>query len=185
MLSVLASRLKVRKGLVKANHEQAWEEFILPVKSEAATVLTNKGTVTTSEDESSRVVMGDNFKLVIDKTSGIISSYQIQGREFMKQGPKLNFFRPPTEIDIRDRNGNRKWTAAGLDRLVAKADNMEVKPQEDGSLILVIPVSMTSDAQNIPAVMQYQIFGDGTFNVTSEVIIPKAVAAVAKVGFAD
>jgi beta-galactosidase len=100
----------------------------------------------------------------------------------MKQGPRLNFFRPPTENDIRDRNGYRIWEKAGLDQLEQTAQKPELKNQADGSLLLIFPVALKSPSSEFSAVVQYHIFGDGTFNISSEVNLPNSIAAVAKVG---
>ncbi|MCL3782020.1 DUF4981 domain-containing protein [Prolixibacteraceae bacterium JC049] len=173
---------KKRKGLVKAGHELAWDEFVLPVEAVTAKTLTNSKTVSFVKSEKNIVVSGEHFQLSIDKKSGVINSYQLEGREMMKQGPVLNFFRSPTENDIRDRNGNSKWTAAGLDNMTATAGDFDVKVDTNGTVLVVASVNMISEAVTIPSVVQYEIFGDGTFNVSVETNIPKQVVAVAKVG---
>ena len=173
---------KNRKGLVKAGHEQAWEEFLLPIKSDAYVSVENKGEIIVQQNEAEYVVWGEDYQLKIGAESGIISSYIFNGKEMMKQGPRLNFFRPPTENDIRDRNGYRIWERAGLDRLEQTAQKPELKNQADGSLVLIFPVTLKSASSEFSAVMQYHIFGDGTFNISSEVNLPSSIAAVAKVG---
>lgn len=173
---------KERKGLVKAGHEQAWEEFVLPLKAESYTILANTGSLKITDGETVKVVQGDNFELKIENNTGLITSYLLNGKEMLKQGPKLNFFRPPTENDIRDRNGNRKWEAAGLDKLEQKAEAPDIKNLADGSVVLVYPLSMESTSTQIGAVVQYHIFADGTINVAAEANVPASVGAVAKVG---
>lgn len=173
---------KQRKGLVKTGHEQAWEEFVLPVESSPVRLLTNSGDVLVQPLNGAQLISGKNFKLVIDSETGIISSYLLNGKELIKQGPKLNFFRPPTENDIRDRNGMRVWTSAGLDKLEQVAGTPEVKTQTDGSLLLIYPLSMKTPSIEFGAVAQYHVFADGTYTISTEVNLPKSVAAVAKVG---
>ncbi|MCY1723329.1 discoidin domain-containing protein [Prolixibacteraceae bacterium Z1-6] len=171
-----------RKGLVKAGHEQAWEEFELPVQAADFVTMENRGEISVQQNNNKHVVLGENYQLIIDSKTGIISSYIINGKETMKQGPLLNFFRPPTENDIRDRNGFRVWNQAGLDKLEQLAQNAEIKNQADGSVLLIFPVTLKSNATEFTAVMRYHIFGDGTFNISSEVNLPASIAAVAKVG---
>ena len=173
---------KKRKGLVKAGHEQAWEEFTLPIKPEAYSTVANNGKVSIENKGAVSVISGENFHLKIDANTGIITSYIIDGVELMKQGPRLNFSRPPTENDIRDGNGYRKWKAADLENIQQYAGKPEVREQADGSLVIIYPLSLKSSAVKFGAVIQYQIFADGTFNISSEVNIPKSVGAVAKVG---
>ncbi|MFV0269935.1 MAG: discoidin domain-containing protein, partial [Draconibacterium sp.] len=122
------------------------------------------------------------FHLTIDSNTGIISSYLLNGAELMTAGPKLNFFRPPTENDVRDRNGMRAWTSAGLDQMEQVAGSAEIKNQADGSLLVIFPLTMKTSTTEFDAVIQYQVFSDGTFTVSSEVNLPTTITAVAKVG---
>ncbi|HRX12707.1 MAG TPA: glycoside hydrolase family 2 TIM barrel-domain containing protein, partial [Draconibacterium sp.] len=85
---------KVRKGLVNAGHEQAWEEFELPAKAMQFTTIENKDKVLVQLENDEMLAYGENFQLTIDPKTGIISSYLLKGTEMMKQGPRLNFFRP-------------------------------------------------------------------------------------------
>ncbi|MCK3684537.1 glycoside hydrolase family 2 TIM barrel-domain containing protein [Maribellus sp. YY47] len=173
---------KKQKGLVKKGHEQAWEEFELPVQAAPFTAVANKGEVAVQQNGTTQVISGDNFRLTIESASGIISSYLLNGTELMTAGPKLNFFRPPTENDIRDGNGMRAWSAAGLDETEQVADNAKIQKQDDGSLLVVFPVTIKTRTTEFDAAIQYQVFGDGTFSVSSEVNLPATIRAVAKVG---
>lgn len=173
---------KKQKGLVKAGHEQAWEEFELPVQSQEYVVVENKGEISFQQTDGGNSIVGENFQMDIDTKTGIISSYLLNGTESMTQGPRLNFFRPPTENDIRDRNGLRTWNAAGLNELDQIAEKPEIKNQADGSKLIIFPLTLKSSSTEFSAVVQYQIFGDGTFTISSEVNIPASVSAEAKVG---
>jgi len=174
---------KERKGLVKAGHELAWEEFVLPTAYTPYTILNNTGMVSTKKEGDLLLVTGAGFRIAIDEKSGVLSSYQLNGEELVKEGPKLNFFRPPTENDVRDRAGYKKWKAAGLEQLTQKAGVMEIKDVDDGSKIVLVPVRMSSSTTTITAILQYQFFGDGTMHAVVDVNIPASVEAVAKVGF--
>lgn len=173
---------KKRNGLVMKGHEQAWEEFELPVQSQDYTIVENAGDLSVEQNETASIIKGKNFSLAIDSKTGIISSYLLNGKELVKQGPKLNFFRPPTENDIRDRNGMRAWSSAGLDNLEQLAGTANVKKSEDGTYLVIIPLTLKSSMLEFDAVIQYQVFGDGTFTVSTEVNLPDRVSAVAKVG---
>jgi beta-galactosidase len=173
---------KKHKGLVKAGHEQAWEEFELPVKAQLFTIIENKEKVSVQPENDKMLVFGENYKLTIDPKTGIISSYLLKGTEMMQQGPRLNFFRPPTENDIRDRNGLRAWNSAGLNKLEQIAGKPEILNQTDGTVLVIFPLTFKSNSTEFSGVVQYQFFGDGTFNISSEVNIPATVSAVAKVG---
>lgn len=48
-------------------------------------------------------------------TTGAIESYRFESNEFLRSPMLLNFYRAPTDNDIRDSNGAKSWKAAGLD----------------------------------------------------------------------
>jgi beta-galactosidase len=173
---------KKRMGLVKAGHEQAWEQFMLPVEPQPYKIVSNDGKITIEEKNGMQIVTGDDFRFTIDPQTGMISDYFFKGMKIMEQGPRLNFFRPPTENDIRDRNGYRKWESADLQNIKQTAKDHEVITQDDGSLVVVFPVTLKSSKTKFKGYLQYQIFADGTFTVNAEVNIPRSVGAVAKVG---
>ncbi len=173
---------KKQKGLVKKHHEQAWVEFELPVQAAPFTMVENTGEVLVQQGQNNQIISGKNFQLTIDSNTGAISSYLLNGTELMTVGPKLNFFRPPTENDVRDRNGMRAWTSAGLDKTEQVAGKAEIRNQADGSLLVIFPLTMKTITTEFDAVIQYQVFGDGTFTVSSEVNLPTTITAVAKVG---
>ncbi len=61
---------------------------------------------------------GRNFSVSVSTADGSIGSYIVDGRELLAAPLRYNFWRPPTENDMVDRNGARAWQ--GLDRLTAK-----------------------------------------------------------------
>jgi beta-galactosidase len=179
---VFSLTMKYRSGLVKAGHELAWEEFELPVDAHPAILLENSGKISSIQKDGSLVITGESFSMNIDMETGLIGSYLFKGREMMIEGPKLNFFRPPTENDIRDRNGNKKWEAAGLDQLIHHAEKPISKTIEDGSLLILFPLVLSAKETQINAQVQYQIFGDGSIQISSDVSIPGSIQAIAKLG---
>ena len=175
-------KTKERKGLVEKNHEQAWEEFILPIKPEPYNTTEINATVSTFEKDNIKVICGDNFQSEIDLKTGILKSYILNGEELLVRGPKLNFFRPPTENDIPDENGVKRWLEAGLDQLNQSAGNPEELHQNNGSFIIIFPLTLKSTTTTINAVIQYQFLADGTVKISAEADLPKKIRAVAKVG---
>ncbi len=176
-------RTKNRMGLVKANHEQAWEQFVLPISSQTPITIENQYPVEIiKNDHAVLALQGNSFNLSISKKTGWITSYLLNGKELLKQGPRLNFFRPPTENDVRDRNGYKKWKAAGLEKMVSQVNQTQIIKQPNGSLLVLFNMDMKSETATIPALVQYQIFADGTFKITTQLAIDKSISAVAKVG---
>ncbi len=173
---------KKRNGLVMKGHEQAWAEFILNDKSKGYATPKQTGTVTLSEKEGNKVIKGDNFIVMINNETGLLTSYMLKGKELLFKGPKLNFFRPPTENDIPDANGYNRWHEAGLDELQQTADTPEILSPDNGNIVMIYPLTLKSPSTNINAIMQYEFMPDGTINISAEANIPNQVRAIAKAG---
>lgn len=171
---------KETKGLLNAGHEIAWAEFELAIPSDKMTILHNKQKLHYEVSENSVTVKHNNFQILL--TDGLIKSYIMDSKELFVEGPKLNFFRPPTENDIRDQVGNRTWEAAGLNQLKTIADKALVTQLQDGSILILCPMKLVGKNHIIQAQIQYQFFEDGSFQVSPSVSIPKSIRAVAKVG---
>jgi beta-galactosidase len=104
----------------------------------------------------------------------------------MKQGPKLNFYRPVTENDVRDRHGKRAWHEAGLNSLTqGLSDKLEVQQVSGNHIRIMAPTNLKSmeTGTRIQAMQQYDIFADGSIQIGVVVELPRSVKAVAKVGY--
>jgi len=65
----------------------------------------------------------------IDYTTGLITSYKVQGKEMFTTPLKLCFYRAPTDNDRGGSGGTSyaaRWKEAGLDRLITKPGSCEV-----------------------------------------------------------
>jgi hypothetical protein len=73
--------------------------------------------------------------LVFDKQIGTISSWQYQETELIQRGPKINFWRAPTENDLNtwgDERAAIHWRQVGLDQLeecISSVSVVQPKPQ--------------------------------------------------------
>ncbi|WP_430810733.1 MULTISPECIES: glycoside hydrolase family 2 TIM barrel-domain containing protein [unclassified Carboxylicivirga] len=177
---------KERKGLVKAGHELAWEQFVLPVEAAKVTKSAEPGILSLTQDKASISLSGASFSLVLDKTSGVISTYLFGGRSLIEQGPTLNFYRPATENDVRDHHGQREWLKAGLNKLTQRLDgDIEITTVNEGHKRLELPLTIENKETNttIQAIQQYDVYADGTVVMSAFVQLPAKVKALAKVGY--
>ena len=86
-----------------------------------------------NENEQLLSVIGDNFNLEIDKATGLISNWLINGEAKLLQGPNDNFFRSPLDNDIGTSEADNidvnawasRWEAAGLNDLDVQCLNIE------------------------------------------------------------
>lgn len=177
---------KNHEGLVPQGHELAWEQFILPIKASSYSDSNKGDAIEVVQNDKEIELKGQNFRINISKVTGTVSDYVYKGMPIIKQGPKLNFYRPVTENDVRDSNGKREWQNAGLDNLFQKVSaDIEVINTADGLVRIMVPVVLenTDKRTKIQAIQQYEISTDGTINLSANIQMPGNVKAVAKVGY--
>ena len=116
----------------KAGHEIAWAQFKIPAKeNEIAAPALVISKISYSENKTALTVTGNDCSVVFDSIRGIISSYNLSGRKIISKGPKINFWRAPTD---NDRLGwgdqaqlEKKWRDAGMHWLQHRIDGFECK----------------------------------------------------------
>lgn len=67
--------------------------------------------------DSHITVTGGGFEVVIDKSTGLITSYEAAGTELLVSGPAPNFWRAPTDNDHGNGNGQHTRTRSGETRV--------------------------------------------------------------------
>ncbi len=112
-------RLKQDTPWANAGHEVAWEQFLLPVQV-LAMPLTPSGELQMEETAGQVTLRGEDFGLVFDKQQGALTSLRYAGRELLRQGPRFNVWRAPTENDnarFGAEKAAKQWRAVGYDQL--------------------------------------------------------------------
>ncbi|MBN1875415.1 MAG: DUF4981 domain-containing protein [Anaerolineae bacterium] len=128
--------LKLRFTLKEATlwadqgHEVAWVQFNIPfdVPEIQPVAVKSLPTLSLEQTDTQATVTGTDFCLIFDKAAGTLAALQYQGQELLKQGPKSNFWRAPTENDLsqwRERAAIQ-WREVGLDQLEEAVMSVEV-----------------------------------------------------------
>jgi beta-galactosidase len=118
-------------------HEIAWEQFKVPwdVPATSATPEDELPTLKFTETQDTAEVNGEDFQLVFDKQAGMIASWRYKNTELIQRGPRINFWRAPTENDLNtwgDERAAIHWREVGLDQLEESVSQVSVtqpKPQ--------------------------------------------------------
>ncbi len=118
-------------------HEVAWEQFKVPLVTPEVPVTLVEGlpALKLTETPDQAQVDGQTFRLVFDRQSGTIASFCYQETELIQRGPKINFWRAPTENDLNtwgDERAAIQWRAIGLDQLeesISYVSVIQPKPQ--------------------------------------------------------
>ena len=112
----------------------AWEEMLLPWGSRSAPApATAAGKATFLADAEKIILTGGKTVAVIDKKTGMLSSWKIDGNELLLSPLRLNFWRPPTNNDegAKFPRSLAVWRRAGQN---ASATGVEARDEGNDAL---------------------------------------------------
>jgi beta-galactosidase len=87
-------------AMIPAGHIVATEQYKLPVFAPLAEAKTALGKLQVKTTSDSYVFAGNGFTIRFDRKTGTLSSYNFKGDELIKEGPRPQFWRAPTDNDF-------------------------------------------------------------------------------------
>jgi beta-galactosidase/evolved beta-galactosidase subunit alpha len=113
----------------KAGHEVAWAQFAMPWKTPAvAPVARASMPKLTSEESATRLTLGGrDFHITFDKVRATLASWSSAGEALLHSGPRMNFWRAPTDNDRLGQGFAGSWKKDGVHWLQHRVDGVEVK----------------------------------------------------------
>ena len=175
--------LKENTSWASLGHEMAWDQLELPWKKATSMHALTKVSKPMFQETSEFVtIAGTDFEYAFSKTSGKLVSIKVQGKELVKDGPKLNVWRAPLANDIdqwatwRSNLTNRQpgmgdfpaggWYTYGIENLKFKLDNFSVSQSETS---IIIDVNDHAEGINYSTAFDnhylYTIEGSGEMNI--------------------
>ena len=145
--------------LVPAGHEVAWDQYQIPVVKESSQVnVSAMRPMMFEQNDTVATITGSDFTVIINKQSGVISSFKSGNTELIKTPLIPDFWRAPTDNDFG--NGMQKrcavWRYAGSKR---KTDEVTIK--QVGQQLIVVSVSNSLPETNSKVSTKYKIYGSG------------------------
>lgn len=156
----LSLTLKEMKNWADAGFEVAWEQFIL--QQQNTPEITGSKKLQVKETDTGLTVFNKSFSANINKQSGMLTQYQFNGKDILKQGMKTNYWRAGTDND----------RAAGLPRVMevwkSAPKNAMVTDFRYKSLDQLITVKTTRKLLSGAAdeMLTYTINGEGQIQLT-------------------
>jgi len=153
--------LKNAQPFKEPGFEIAHEQFKLPW-SIPKQVTTTEYPSLSIQNENDISVIGENFVVTFDKSSGVISSYEINGYELIQNGPQINFWRPPNDND----KGSNMIGRLGIWRDVSNQVKLiDLKAEQISESI----VKITADYELAPIggkqTIVYSLYSDGKIEI--------------------
>lgn len=148
----------------KKGHQVAWEQFKMPFEVSPAPLadVNSFGDLSSEETDESIRIKGNDFEVVISKSTGMLTSYDLDGQKIIKNPLEPNFWRPPTDNDIGSGMPRRQgiWKKAAHD---LRANSVKLTKINNRAIRVSSDVSLKSIHSSIE--IQYTIFGDADIEV--------------------
>ncbi len=163
---LISFKLKDDTNWAKAGHEIAWEQFIIPGKMASHDQEENKANINFTENDHSFEIKGEHFKYIINKKSGLFSSLEFNGYQYLESGPGFNVWRAPLANDT-DPWGSHQFTknhytpglgrsidnqlrTLGMRNLISEADEIIAEQVSNGKVqIKILAFSHSSSGTNL------------------------------------
>lgn len=170
-------KLKNREGLLPAGHVVAKDQLTLNPYKAPSMELKNRTQSNVAEsapavqenDYRYLIISGEAFRIEMDKHSGFMTKYEVNGKELIQEGAALkpNFWRAPTDNDF----------GAGLQRKYRAWKNPEMKQtafthrMENNLVIVEAAYDMPSVSAKLN--LTYVINNAGAVKVTQKLVADK------------
>ncbi len=159
----LSLKERVERLWCEPGHEIAFGQFILPIKqAELQEVKAVIGAVEIQVKSDLLVVSGDDFSVGFDQVTGILTSYQVNDKELLKEGLVPNFWRAMTDND----RGNQLDQRSAIWRSVGETRELTAFTyQANKDRIIVKTVYQLPTANNSKLELVYTVSGLGEVKI--------------------
>jgi beta-galactosidase len=185
----ISFRLAQETSWASKGHEIVWAQLPLLVQVPPKEVLPleNLPDLLMEEDEQSVTLRGMDFEAVFNKSDGLLAAYRSRGRDLIPVGPRENYFRAPTDIDLLCGNppaSIHKWRAAGLDRLERKQVSFDIIPHSAKMVAFHVRSRLSAPdvTDGIDSEVTYHVYGNGEITIRNTVSIDGRLPYVPRVG---
>ena len=163
----LKYRLKQAQPLLSAGHTLAYQQLSIRSYKPSSLGLCDMSAPTIRDNDTRLLIVeGNDFVLEFNRRSGLVTRYEANGRQLLKDGASLrpNFWRAPTDNDF----------GAGLQRRYEAWKNPEMKVESfesrmDGNQAVV---NVTFDIKSLFAklLFEYRIDARGAIKVSEKLV---------------
>ena len=177
---LLRIEYKLKGNTLYANkgYVQGTAQFTLPeeVKGEDKVVEPQDLEPVQTRDEESKVTVtgttgeGKPFTVVVDKATGLMTTYQVDGKDLISKAPVGSFFRGETDQNAAVNGTNWKSGGEAYDGWYEQGEDMQdVNVTVTSPISQVTKISVSATLQNgSKYATSYSVYGNGTIVVTAK-----------------
>ncbi|MEM2960861.1 MAG: DUF4981 domain-containing protein, partial [Candidatus Bathyarchaeia archaeon] len=160
---ILRFRLAEPTLWAEKGYEIGWEQFKLPFEVPPGPLVRTEGMspLDLQETMSEVIIIGKNFEVIFNKNAGLISSFKSNGCELIREGPRLNAWRAPTDNDVP--RLAVEWRKAELDRLIHEVKYVKSNRISEKHLVVEISsvLKTLENQERFECLYAYNIYGSG------------------------
>ena len=161
---------------LKSNHsfrnrgfEVAHEQFQFPWSAKQEELAPSQQEITLTSDEKIYTVIGQNFDVQFNRSTGKMSSYVINGFELIQKGPQVNFWRPPNDND----KGSNMIKRLGIWRDASNTLKLEkIVTNTHPHSVSIKAIYLLPEVNGVQTI-QYIVYGDGKIAIESSVEVDR------------
>lgn len=131
------------------------------------------GRVNVRDDTTTTTLSGPDFRYILDKNAGTLSSMRVRGAELLTSGPELDAWRAPISNETYYWGGaeGEDWRRAGLDRLETRVTSVTAGHSGADAVVTVRSTVAAPDRPNasFEQVMTYRVDAVGTIRLDHRV----------------
>lgn len=157
-------QLKQAEPLIPAGYTIAEEQLAYNGTAAVMTAPVVKSNLQLTETGGVTTVTGKDFVIRFDTQKGLLTSYSVNGNEYLHQGPKPGFWRAPNDNDIGAGLNStlRMWRDAYATGKTLKATAVK---NNDGTITIHLEKALLEG--NAVTTQEFIIYGDGTVKVNN------------------
>lgn len=162
-----------------AGFEVAKEQLVVSENSASVGLAETRAKIITKEKAGEFEISGSAFRATVDKASGELVSYALNGEELLKSPLRPAFWRPQTDNDKKGgktHNLMKYWMELGGK---LKTDSVELK--KEGASAASVVVKKSADKTDL--VITYTFNGDGAVEVGMELDSDPELPPMPRLGF--
>ncbi|MCF6177687.1 MAG: DUF4981 domain-containing protein [Victivallaceae bacterium] len=174
---------------VPAGHKMGWEQFAIPFTGAEQPGLISSHKISLTSNGDRKCITVGALKIIIDQSTGIISSITWQGIEIIESAPQLNIWRAATDNDgIKGWSGQDakpmgKWLNAGLNMLELSHGTVDVTEKPDYVEIKIVQFGSCKTGKNVIRHEQiYTIRQDCSIHVANQITAEATVPELPRIG---
>ncbi|AIQ18237.1 beta-galactosidase [Paenibacillus sp. FSL H7-0357] len=148
-----------------ANHEIAWEQFILVPRVAGNLPVSAGDPLHITEQEEALIIAGADFSLSFNSATGDLFSYQVLGKERLIEPARPNFWRAVTDNDLGNHLQERSavWRKASYERSLVQ---FTTRTQENLCFVSATYLLPTNPVSTL--LVTYEIRPDGSVEILQE-----------------